>query len=81
MIVIYEMFASIEIDDVKKAMFDMAPHKALGLDGIHASIFQNMWDVMCEDLVQFLQHAFLTGSIPLKLNSTLMVMIPKVTHP
>lgn len=31
-------------EDIKQALFDMAPLKASGSDGYHAYFFQNQWD-------------------------------------
>lgn len=67
--------------DVKAALFDMSPHKALGIDGIPASFYRKGWDTIKNDMITFVQLAFESGSIPSALNSTSMVLIPKVQHP
>lgn len=72
--------SSIIDQDVKYALFDMSHHKAPGVDGIPASFYQKGWNIMGQDLIKFVQHAFVSGMIPNTLNTTSMVLIPKVSQ-
>ncbi|KAH1038521.1 hypothetical protein J1N35_040264 [Gossypium stocksii] len=65
-------------EEVKKALFDMAPLKALGSDGFHAFFFQNQRDVVGNDICKWVKRIFDRGTINLYLNNTLIVLIPKV---
>lgn len=37
-------------EEIKKALFDMAPLKASGSDGFYAHFFQSQWDTLGEDM-------------------------------
>lgn len=42
------MNMQVTLEDVKNAMFDMAPYKAPGPDGMHAGFYQLMWNTVGE---------------------------------
>ncbi|XP_012453509.1 uncharacterized protein LOC105775544 [Gossypium raimondii] len=44
--------AHISNEEIKRALFDMAPLKAPGSDGFHAHFFQSQWDVLGNDVCQ-----------------------------
>lgn len=68
-------------EEIRKALFDMAPFKAPRSDGFHARFYQNSWDVMgntvCNSVIKFFQ----TGQLLESMNNTLLILIPKVKHP
>lgn len=33
-------------NEIKRALFDMSPFKSPGLDGLHASFFQRLWQMV-----------------------------------
>lgn len=47
-------------EEVKQAMFEMAPYKAPGSDGLHAGFFQSTWDIMSKTLCQLITNFFQT---------------------
>jgi hypothetical protein len=59
----------------------MAPNKAPGVDGFNAGFFQTHWQLIKPCVVSaFL--GFLNGDeIPVDVNKTLQVLIPKVNNP
>lgn len=59
----------------------MAPYKAPSLDGFQATFYQKTWDVMGDDIFNFVFSILYGTPIPRKLNETLLVLIPKVSHP
>ncbi|XP_038687586.1 uncharacterized protein LOC119986972 [Tripterygium wilfordii] len=73
--------ASFRHEDIKQALFDMAPFKAPGPDGFHAGFYQRMWDVIGMDLCCLAMQFFETGHLPQGINDTLLVLIPKVPMP
>ncbi|MDV3157560.1 MAG: reverse transcriptase family protein, partial [Candidatus Phytoplasma australasiaticum] len=68
-------------EDIKKAMFDMAPFKAPGPDGFHAGFFQRMWSIVGKAVVEQTVNFFNSGIMQEGLNDTLVTLIPKVNHP
>ncbi|WCJ44200.1 RNA-directed DNA polymerase (reverse transcriptase)-related family protein [Euphorbia peplus] len=68
-------------DEIKKALFDMQPWKAPGMDGFQAGFFQKHWDKMSTSICHFVKAAFQTGSFDPDINKTTIVLIPKVTRP
>ena len=42
--------APVSLDEVKKALFDMKPLKALGPDGLYALFYQSQWDIVGQSL-------------------------------
>lgn len=82
---IFELSAS-EIDnleapilgeEVKLATFELSPNKAADSNDLSAFFFQSQWDMVGESITQLMCKAFKDGCIPMQLNSTLLVLIPK----
>lgn len=51
------------------------------MDGLHAIFYQSQWKIVGPSFCKFITDIFSTGSIPKEINSTLLVLIPKVEHP
>ncbi|KAA3469259.1 LINE-1 reverse transcriptase isogeny [Gossypium australe] len=68
-------------DEIKKALFDMAPLKAPRSDGFHALFFQSQWDLVGGDVCEWVQGIFDGKKIEEDLNNTLLVLIPKKNNP
>ncbi|KAA3481478.1 Retrovirus-related Pol polyprotein LINE-1 [Gossypium australe] len=69
--------ATISNEEIKKALFNMAPLKAPGSDGFHALFFQSQWDILGTDVCQWVKSVFEVNPIEPELNNTLIVLIPK----
>ncbi|MBA0845023.1 hypothetical protein Goarm_005853, partial [Gossypium armourianum] len=69
--------ASITNEEIKRALFDMAPLKAPGSDGFHAYFFQSQWDILGNDVCQWVKDIFDRRLIEPELNNALIVLIPK----
>ncbi|KAA3478810.1 Beta-glucosidase 46 [Gossypium australe] len=67
--------------EIKKALFDMAPLKAPGSDGFHAHFFQSQWDILGEDICNWVKGVFDGKPIEQDLNNTFIVLIPKKDCP
>lgn len=68
-------------EEVKKAIFDMHPLKAPGIDGIHALFYQSQWPTVGPTMVQFVREAWHSGRIDPQFNKTLIALIPKIPNP
>ncbi|KAH1090411.1 hypothetical protein J1N35_017668 [Gossypium stocksii] len=72
---------SVSNKEIKKALFDMAPLKALGSDGFHVLFFQNQWDTLGSVVCQWVQGDFASNNSDPELNNTLLVLLPKADNP
>ncbi|XP_019181782.1 PREDICTED: uncharacterized protein LOC109176840 [Ipomoea nil] len=63
--------------EVKAALTAMFPDKAPGPDGMNPGFYQNYWDVVGEDVSEFIVNCLNTRSFPTNLNDTDIVLIPK----
>ena len=68
-------------EEVKKALFQMAPSKAPGVDGFTAGFFQRHWELIQDDLVPAILDFVNGGELPPGFNGTSITLIPKVRHP
>ncbi|KAA3482036.1 RNA-directed DNA polymerase (Reverse transcriptase) [Gossypium australe] len=68
-------------EEIKKSLFDMAPLKAPGSDGYHAIFFQSQWDILGNDICQWVKCVFDGRPIEPELNNTLIVLVPKKESP
>lgn len=68
-------------EEIKEALWTLKPFKAPGPDGLPAGFFQNAWAVVGDYVVNEVKNIFLTRTMPLKLNQTLITLIPKCDGP
>ncbi|KAG8490242.1 hypothetical protein CXB51_015567 [Gossypium anomalum] len=73
--------SDISNEEIKRALFDMAPLKAPGSDEYHALFFQDQWDNVGGDMCQWVKEIFAGRQIEQGLNNTLIVLIPKKENP
>ncbi|KAA3486878.1 LINE-1 reverse transcriptase isogeny [Gossypium australe] len=73
--------ATILNEEIKRTLFDMAPLKAPGSDGYHTLFFQSKWDILGNDVCQWVKNVFDGRPIEPELNNTLIVLIPKKDNP
>ena len=59
----------------------MCPTKSPGPDGFPAHFFQHKWDICGEDLTRMVLKVLNGDDIPTEINSTFIVLIPKVQNP
>lgn len=73
--------APVTMLEVKQAVFDMAPLKSPGIDGLHALFFQSQWDLIGTTVFKEIQQFFQHGHLNEELNRTVIALIPKVECP
>ncbi|CAA0810395.1 Unknown protein, partial [Striga hermonthica] len=63
------------------ALKDMKPLKASGPDGLHAMFFQRQWNTVGSTVCDMIRSFLNGGDLPVGLNETSLVLIPKVQNP
>ncbi|KAK9048582.1 hypothetical protein SSX86_032453 [Deinandra increscens subsp. villosa] len=67
--------------EVKMAIWDCGSDKAPGPDGFSFGFIKHFWEVMKEDIVNFVSEFFDSASLPLGCNSSFISLIPKNQSP
>lgn len=63
-------------EKVKDVVFNMAPTKAPGPDGMSAIFFQHYWEIVGRDMVFMVKNFFRQGHMLRELNHTHITLIP-----
>jgi hypothetical protein len=67
--------------EIEKALFMMHPNKSPGSDGFTAGFYIKHWDILKNDICLAIRKFLEGGEMPEIVNSTVLVLIPKVKQP
>ncbi|GKV32262.1 hypothetical protein SLEP1_g40879 [Rubroshorea leprosula] len=68
-------------EEIKEAIRDCDSSKALGLDGFNFKFVKDQWEVIKEDVIQFLQEFQEKSKLVKGLNTSFIALVPKVDNP
>ncbi|KAH9726628.1 hypothetical protein KPL70_008335 [Citrus sinensis] len=71
----------IDNEEIRRAIFQMSPFKALGIDGFPTGFYQTQWHIVGDSFCSGIKDIFNSHGIPNEVNKTLLVLIPKTEHP
>ncbi|KAH1080011.1 hypothetical protein J1N35_019772 [Gossypium stocksii] len=76
-----KLLASYNGEEIRGVLFKIGSTKAQGEDGFPALFYQRCWDIIGNDVVAFCLH-ILNGEMEVSpINSTQIVLIPKIINP
>ena len=73
--------APITNEEVEKALFMMYPDKSPGPDGFTAGFYIRHWNLLKNNICEAVRLLLSRGDMPEMVNSTVLVLIPKVKNP
>lgn len=79
--VVAELQKPFSTDEVRNALFDMAPSKAPGPDGFPVSFYQDFWPIIGDRVTAAVMDVLNNGADIQSWNHTIVALIPKVKHP
>ncbi|KAL0287129.1 UNVERIFIED_CONTAM: hypothetical protein Sradi_7130300 [Sesamum radiatum] len=75
------LLRQVSTGEVKEALFAISEDSAPGPDGYTSAFFKSAWTKIGEDICAAVQEFFLSGKLLKQINTTLLVLIPKVQLP
>ncbi|KAL9689763.1 hypothetical protein QQ045_010152 [Rhodiola kirilowii] len=64
-------------EEVRRAVFNMSPLKALGLDDFPAMFYQKNWGNISGYVMEYVRDFWMNGVLDANINKTLIVLIPQ----
>ena len=75
------LIGSVSGDEIKSALFDLAPDKSPGPDGFPPFFFQKYWTLVGNSVIRAVQAFFYSGRMLREINHTFLALIPKIDNP
>lgn len=72
---------SYTMEEISRALFQMHPDKALGIDDFSTLFYQKFWSVIKRDVLDEMMLFLNTGVLDRRLNETIIVLVPKGKDP
>jgi len=69
------------VEEVRQAVWDCDSFKSPGPDGINFGFIKQFWEILKGDFMKFIVDFHRNGKLTKGVNSTFIVLIPKVTSP
>lgn len=77
----FKLLEDISYTEIKQALFQMDPWKALGPDGFPTSFFQKSWSIIGDIIVRDINHMWSNPETIKEVNQIKNCLIPKVPKP
>ena len=69
------------VEEIKVALFQMGPTKALGPDGMNVLFYKKFWHIVDDDMTNAILDFLNFGNMVPRFNYTHIVLIPKIKSP
>ena len=75
------LIATVSREEIREAVFDLAPDKSPGPDGFPPFFFQKYWVLVDNSVCRAVQAFFHSGHMLKEINHTFLALIPKIDNP
>ena len=75
-----ELCKMISDSEIRATAFSLGPMKAPGGDGQNGAFFHNHQNIVGENICAIVKELFQMGNLPLDINETQVVLVPKVPN-
>lgn len=75
------LLAPVTRTEIKAALWSIANHKSPGLDGFSSGFYKSAWSVVGDFVIAAVKEFFETRKLLKQVNSTALVLIPKIDQP
>lgn len=72
------MLKEIQENEIRRAVYSLGAHKALGPDGLGGIFYQKTWNIVNRDITKLGRDFFHDGTLPGKINETHITLVSKV---
>jgi hypothetical protein len=79
--VVEKLNAPIVNDEIRRDIFNMNPWKAPSLDGFPTGFFQKSWNIVGQQVCNFVHAVWLNPGKISEVNQADICLIPKIQHP